>query len=287
IDYEHPALSAQHRTFSVGQDDFAKDIAGARTYCFLHEVEALKELGLIKGGSLDNAIVIGDEGVLNDSIRFPDEFVRHKILDLLGDLMLLGMPLRAHVIALKSGHASHVKFTNLIRERINNTGAEKKIVQETKKEVDVAPIPVGEDIVIDSVDIQKVLPHRYPMLLVDRITSLIPDQYIVGIKNVTVNEPCFTGHWPGNPVMPGVLMIEAMAQVGGVLLLSKPERRGLNSYFMGIDKAKFRRPVVPGDQLVFRVEIVKLRSKVAKVKGVAMVDGQIAVEADLQFYMGK
>ena len=274
-DYDHRAIGTQYRSISVSQNEFAKEIAGARTFCFLHEVEALKAQGLIRGGSLENAVVIGTENILNEDLRFADEFVRHLILDLLGDLTLLGKPLKGHVIAIKPGHTPNARLAQKIRRLTMGNGyyaaPESQTVRAVKK---------GRS--LDIKEIKKILPHRYPFLLVDKVVSLVDGERVVGLKNVTANEPYFAGHWPDHPVMPGVLVIEVMAQVAGLLVLSRAER-GQLAYFTGIDKAKFRRPVCPGDQLLVEVEAIKLKSKTSKMRGRVTVDGALAAEAELLF----
>lgn len=272
IAYDHVAIGTQYASFSVTPDSFEKEIAPARTYCFLRDVRMLQEQGLIRGGSLENAVVIGDDEILNDDLRFPDEFVRHKILDLLGDMYLLGRPVKGHVVGVKSGHAMHVKFSQQIKKTLLNGHAKSEAsTGATFQNLDVNAI-------------MKVLPHRYPFLLVDRILSLEPGLHVVGIKNVTVNEPFFQGHWPIMPVMPGVLIVETMAQVSSMLMLGHDgESPGKLAFFLGIDKAKFRRSVVPGDQLVVEAETVKLRRNACRVKAVARIEGEIAAEADMLF----
>ena len=199
-------------------------------------------------------------------MRFKDEFVRHKILDLIGDLYLAGCSIRGHVIALKSGHSLNIKITQKIYEqRVKTQG-----VGQMKE-------------VLDINEIMKILPHREPFLFVDRITCLEKGKRAFGIKNVTMNEYFFKGHFPNRPVMPGVIILEAMAQVGGVMMLSRDENKGKLAFFMAIDNAKFRKTVVPGDTLVFEVEAGKIRSKIGTVHGKAMVDGKIVAEADLMF----
>ena len=274
-DYAHRAIGTQYRSIRVCKDEFAGEIASARTFCFLHEVEALKAEGLIKGGSLENAVVIGTESILNEGLRFPDEFVRHLILDLLGDLTLLGKPLKGHVIAIKPGHTPNARLAQKIRRlTIGNqyyVPVESQVVRTVQK---------GRSLNIN--EIKKILPHRYPFLLVDKVVSLVEGERVVGIKNVTANEPYFAGHWPEHPVMPGVLVLEVMAQVAGLLMLSKSEP-GQLAYFVGIDKAKFRRPICPGDQLLVEVEAMRLKSKTSKMRGKVTVDGALAAEAELLF----
>ena len=270
IDYDHEVLGAQYASFDIDPEVFKREIAPARTFCFYRDVKSLQDKGLIKGGTLDNAIVIGDEGIMNpEPLRFKDEFVRHKILDLLGDLSLLGRRIQGHVISAKSGHASNVQFINEIARRYRNKG------ERTGKELTASKT-------WDVRDIMSIMPHRYPFLLVDRILEIEPGKRIVGIKNVTINEPFFQGHFPGNPIMPGVLVLEAMGQVGGLMLFNsvdEPEKWLV--YFAGIDKARFRNPVMPGDQVVFELEMLRMRGTTCRMRGTAKVDGNVAAQAEL------
>ncbi len=271
INYAHPFLKTQYATFEVSPGIFSKEIAPTRTFCFQEEVEFLKKQGLIKGGSLENAIVIGDEGILNKgNLRFDDEFVRHKILDLIGDLYLLRIPVKAHIIAFKSGHALNVRLVRKIQELEERMFP---VICREKEEVEILDINA----------IQKILPHRYPFLLVDRILELDGGRRILGIKNVSINDEFFNGHFPGRPIMPAVLVVEAMAQVGAVLLLSATGNVGKLAYFVGIDRARFRKPVVPGDQLFFEVETIKVRAKTGKMRGKAFVEGKLVAEAEMMF----
>jgi UDP-3-O-[3-hydroxymyristoyl] N-acetylglucosamine deacetylase/3-hydroxyacyl-[acyl-carrier-protein] dehydratase len=259
IEFPHPLIGRQSRRFTVTQDSFAKEMSRARTFGFVHEVDALREKGLIKGASLDNSVVLDDNAVLSGELRWTDEFVRHKAMDCVGDLALTGAKVRARIVALKPSHRGTV---TLVRE----------MVKAGRKEKEMYTIE----------DIMKVLPHRYPFLLVDRILEIEEKKRIVGLKNVTINEPFFQGHFPGHPIMPGVLIIEAMAQVGGMLLMGSvddPESKVV--YFMSLDNVKFRRPVKPGDQIRFELEITQLRGTVCKMRGVGKVDGEVVAEADM------
>lgn len=264
IDFDHPLLRSQFASFAIGGETFDRELADARTFCLARDVEQLRAQGLIKGGSLDSAVVIGEQGIENkEPLRYPDEFVRHKILDLMGDLALLGMPLRAHVISIKSGHRSNVKLVREIR----------KLYEEIERQ--------KQGPVFDINAIAGILPHRYPFLLVDRILELEKGR-VVGLKNVTVNEPFFQGHFPGRPVMPGVLIIEALAQAGGFMLLhdiENPEAKLL--FFAAIDNVRFRKPVVPGDQLRFELKMVSFKRGICKMEGQALVDGQVVCQAEL------
>jgi UDP-3-O-[3-hydroxymyristoyl] N-acetylglucosamine deacetylase/3-hydroxyacyl-[acyl-carrier-protein] dehydratase len=296
VDYHNPALGSQHTGLFNLEKEFVTEFAPARTFCFLHEVEMLYDQGLIKGGNLDNAIVIvdreltdgdlkklavklridhslilGQSGILNDKkLHYKNEPARHKLLDLMGDLALIGVPLKAQILAARPGHASNVEFARKVRKLYQQKKLVKKYMYVKK-----------EGIVFDVNAIQKILPHRYPFLLVDKIIDFQLDEHVVAVKNVTINEPFFQGHFPGQPVMPGVLIIEALAQAGGVLMLNGLENPGNKLvYFMSINNVKFRKPVVPGDQLVLDVQMVGRRSKFVQVRGEAYVDGNLVAEGD-------
>jgi UDP-3-O-[3-hydroxymyristoyl] N-acetylglucosamine deacetylase/3-hydroxyacyl-[acyl-carrier-protein] dehydratase len=298
VDYKNPALGSQHTGLFDLSQEFIKDFAPTRTFCFLTEVEQLHDAGLIKGGNLESAVVIVDrdldtpalqalakklnlgedvhlnpQGFLQDiTLRFKNEPARHKLLDLIGDLSLVGVPVKAQILAARPGHASNVEFAKMIRKLY----LEKKLVKKYQ-------IEKREGLVFDINAIQEILPHRYPFLLVDRIIDLELDKKIVGLKNVSVNEPFFQGHFPGQPIMPGVLIIEAMAQCGGILTLNAlgDSHKSKLALFTSINNVKFRRQVMPGDQLIMEVEMTTHKRNIVMMHGKAFVDGQLAAEADL------
>jgi UDP-3-O-[3-hydroxymyristoyl] N-acetylglucosamine deacetylase/3-hydroxyacyl-[acyl-carrier-protein] dehydratase len=289
IDYNHPALGAQHTTMFDMDDEFVKDFASARTFCFLSEVLHLYNQGLIKGGRLDSAMVVQDQAVTdeikqklknlfkikedifegkngylnNKALRFPNELCRHKALDLLGDIYLIGAPLKAHLLAARSGHAANIALARKIRK------------------MNIQPKVSSIEMVYDAEKIRKILPHRYPFLLVDRVIDIEKGKRILARKNLTTNEPFFQGHFPDYPIMPGVLQIEALAQTGGLLIHSIVEDTENKLYvFMGIENAKFRKPVRPGDCLMMEVELLRFKGKVCKMYGKAMVDGEVTAESE-------
>jgi len=259
-----------------------RELAHARTFCFYEEIEFLIKNGLIKGGSLENAVVIRDDAVLTtEPLRYPEEFVRHKMLDIVGDLALLGRPLRAHVIAVRPGHAGNCELARKVLEQVNRPLRAQQTFSPPPLEDAPAP-PPAEAGAMDIQDILKMLPHRPPFLLVDRILK-IEGKKIVGLKNVTMGEDYFRGHFPGHPIMPGVLQLEAIAQVAGIVLMKQGESKNQLAYFMSAEDVKWRKPVGPGDVLIIEVELTKVRGKIGRAKGVCKVAGEIVSEAEVTF----
>jgi UDP-3-O-[3-hydroxymyristoyl] N-acetylglucosamine deacetylase/3-hydroxyacyl-[acyl-carrier-protein] dehydratase len=269
LDYDNGLLERQSLHVVIDQDMYKNVIGRARTFGFEYEFSMLEKNNLARGGSLDNAIVIGNDGEIknSDGLRIQNEFVLHKILDFIGDFALLGKKIKGHFIAEKTGHGFNVRFAEVLKEKFCQ--------KQQRKDSEMMYIE----------DIKNVLPHRYPFLLVDRILSVVPGESIVGIKNVTANEEFFNGHFPDKPVMPGVLIVEAMAQVAGVLFLSQPENKGKVPFFCGIDKVRFRRPVVPGDRLEFKIKVLKVRRNTGKVEAEARVDGELVTGGELMFQL--
>ena len=294
-DYQFSSLGTQYTALYSLEEDFIKEFAPSRTFCFFSEIEGMKKQGLIKGGGVDNALVFldkkvdepeidelkellnidsdvfcGDNGILNGvELRFPNEPVRHKALDLIGDLALLGIPIRGHVIAARSGHAANVELV----KKIKSTFAKKLALKKQQRENTTAQYDIRS--------ILQILPHRYPFLLVDKILELVPGKTVKALKNVTFNEPFFQGHFPGQPVMPGVLLLEAMAQAGGFLVLNtipNPETKLM--YFTGINKSRFKKVVIPGDQLIIEAELVKFRLGTCKIVARVIVDDKVVCSAE-------
>ena len=295
VDYNSPLLGTQHaHMYHIGE--FVPEISKCRTFVFLREIEFLAKNGLIKGGDIDNAIILVDKvlpqekldeiadllgkphikieaaGILNNlTLHFQNEPARHKLLDIVGDLALVGKPIKGHILAARPGHKGNVDFAKIIKQEIKN-----------QQKNPIVHFDLTKEPIYTITDIERLLPHRYPFLLVDKVIE-VDDNSIVGIKNITFNEPQFTGHFPGNPVMPGVLQIEAMAQVGGIFALSTvPDPENYLTYFMKIDRVKFKRKVVPGDTLVFKLELLTpIRRGIIHMDGKGYVNGQLAVEAEL------
>ena len=254
--------------FEMSAENFERDIAPARTFVFQHEVEALRAAGLGKGANPQNTLVVGPDGPQENTLHWDDELARHKILDLIGDISNAGVDLDAHIIATRSGHGLNMALV-------------KRILEEREREQEQGEVP--SDTGLEIRDILKLLPHRYPFLMIDRVIELDGFQRAVGIKNVTINEPFFQGHWPEQPIMPGVLQLEAMAQLAGVLLLRKLENTGKLAVLWSIDKVKLRGAVVPGDQLRIEVETVRARPAVGHVRARCKVGGRLVAEAELKF----
>ena len=264
----------QYFSSEVNPETYEKEICAARTFVYYEDVKPLLDKGLIKGGSLESAVVIrGNEIMSKESMRFTNEFARHKALDLIGDLMLAGIKILGHVIVVKPGHGP-------------NTMMAAKLKTEYARMRSMVPAPVsipdGES-VLDINEVMKILPHRYPFLMVDRIVDCLGDSKCIAVKNVTINEPYFAGHFPGHPIMPGVLQLEAMAQVSSVLMLRKPENSGKIGYFMSADSVKWRRPVFPGDTLFIETEIIKMRGSIGQTRARCLVNGEVVSEAELKF----
>lgn len=302
VDYNSPVLGSQHASIT-SLKEFESDIASCRTFCFLHELEMLLQHGLIKGGDLNNAIVIVDrvieddemehlarlfnrpkvevrkEGILNNvELRFHNEPARHKLLDLIGDLALIGTPIKAQIMAARPGHAANVEFGKKI----------KALIKKTKAKTNIPRYNPTKEPVYNVNEISRFLPHKFPFLLVDKVIDM-GKNHIVAIKNVTINEPFFPGHFPGNPVMPGVLIVEAMAQAGGVMILSQvDDPENYNTYFMKIDGAKFKEKVLPGDTLILKLDMIApVRRGVCVMKGQAFVGEKLVCEAELMAQVAK
>lgn len=263
----------QYFSTEITPETYEKEIAHARTFVYYEDVQPLLEKGLIKGGSLENAVVVKGESVMSkEAMRYPEEFARHKILDIIGDLMLSGKRIMGHVIAVKPGHGPNTQMA----EKLAKTFAQ------TLAAIPSVSIPTGEG-VMSNLEVQKVLPHRYPFLMVDRIVGFETEFKCTGVKQVTINEPYFQGHFPGHPVMPGVLQVEAMAQVASISLLRQPENQGKIGYFMSADNVKFRKPVFPGDTLIIESELTKVRGSIGVAKCRCLVNGETTSEGDLKF----
>jgi UDP-3-O-[3-hydroxymyristoyl] N-acetylglucosamine deacetylase / 3-hydroxyacyl-[acyl-carrier-protein] dehydratase len=295
-------LFTQFYSVEVTPETWRKELAHARTFCFFEEIEFLYKNGLIRGGSLENAVVIRDDAVLtNEPLRYPEEFVRHKILDILGDLALIGRPLLGHVVAVKPSHQLNAEFAKAVLAQMRKplvaaqTFAPPPVPREKPAAAEKAPEKtpasgatpdtlVQDGATLDIMQVMKILPHRPPFLMVDRVTR-IEGNKVTALKQVTMGEPHFDGHFPGHPIMPGVLQLEAIAQVAGILMMRQAENAGKIAYFMSAESVKWRKPVRPGDTLMIDVEMTKSRGKIGKAKGVCSVDGEVVSEAEVTFVL--
>jgi UDP-3-O-[3-hydroxymyristoyl] N-acetylglucosamine deacetylase/3-hydroxyacyl-[acyl-carrier-protein] dehydratase len=284
----------QFYSVEVSPKTWEQELSHARTFCFYEEIEYLINNGLIKGGSLENAVVIRDDAVLTtEPLRYADEFVRHKMLDILGDLSLLGRPVHGHLVAVKPSHAGNCELVRRISAQLRKPMAAAQTFAPPPKTPGAGLSPEAgsaatenQDGALNIDEIMQIIPHRYPFLMVDRITK-IDGNHITGTKMVSMGEPYFQGHFPGFPLMPGVLQLEAIAQVAGLLMLKKLENAGELAYFMSAEDVKWRKPVRPGDTLVIEVELTKARGKIGKAKGVCKVRGEVVSEAVVTFMLGK
>jgi len=271
----------QFYSVELSPKTWERELAPARTFCFFEEIDYLIRNGLIRGGTLENAVVIRDDVVLTtEPLRYPEEFVRHKILDIVGDLSLLGRPLQGRLVAVKPSHSANCELA-------------RRIAAQARRPMSFAPPPPparppqdppNADGSIGVQELLNLLPHRYPFLMVDRIVK-VEGSKIIGVKNVTINEPYFQGHFPGHPIMPGVLQLEAMAQVAGVLMLRRADAERQIAYFMSAEQVKWRKPVLPGDVLVIEIEITKMRGKIGKARGECKVRDEIVSEAEITFML--
>ena len=278
-------IHTQHLSLDIDPESYVAQVAPARTFTIYEDIEELLKLGKIKGGSLDSAIVIkGDKILSKEPLRFKEEFVRHKILDIVGDIVLVGMPIKAHFIAVRPGHALNAELSKVLRQKMLEKIKGAKKAAEPKKAAAVMDVP---ETVMDIRRVMDLLPHRYPFIMIDRVIDMVSEDELVALKNVTINEPYFQGHYPGRPVMPGVLQVEAMAQAAGVLLLRKlPVEENKIAFFMSVDKVKFRQAVEPGDSVEIRVKLVKIRgNKIATATGVCTVGGKVVSSAELMFML--
>jgi UDP-3-O-[3-hydroxymyristoyl] N-acetylglucosamine deacetylase/3-hydroxyacyl-[acyl-carrier-protein] dehydratase len=278
-------IHTQHLSLDIDPESYVAQVGPARTFTIYEDIEELLKLGKIKGGSLDSAIVIkGDKILSKEPLRFKEEFVRHKILDIVGDIVLVGMPIKAHFIAVRPGHALNAELSKVLRQKMLEKIKGVKKTVASKKAAAVIDAP---ETVMDIRRVMDLLPHRYPFIMIDRVIEVVSEDELVALKNVTINEPYFQGHYPGRPVMPGVLQVEAMAQAAGVLLLRKlPVEDNKIAFFMSVDKVKFRRAVEPGDSVEIRVKLVKIRgNKIATATGVCSVGGKVVSSAELMFML--
>jgi UDP-3-O-[3-hydroxymyristoyl] N-acetylglucosamine deacetylase / 3-hydroxyacyl-[acyl-carrier-protein] dehydratase len=282
----------QFFSVEVSPKTWLRDLSHARTFCFYEEIEYLIKNGLIKGGSLENAVVVRDDAVLTtEPLRYPNEFVRHKILDILGDLSLCGRPLCGHLIAIKPSHTANCELARLLTAQMRRpllvaqAFAPPPAPQTDGTRGGLLPgISLNDGDTLDTTQIMKILPHRYPFLMLDKVTR-IQGNNITALKSVSMNELYFQGHFPGHPIMPGVLQLEAIAQAAGIITLKQAENTGKLAYFIAADSVKWRKPVRPGDMLTIEVELTKSRGKIGRAKGVCSVNGEPVSEAEITFMM--
>ena len=271
LGYDSPRSLHQSYTFDVTPERFREEIAPARTFVTSDEIQKLREAGLGQGATEENTLVIGADAEEDaKNLRFPDEYVRHKVLDVIGDFALLGRPLCAHIVAHRTGHAANRALVD-------------RISREMHRSEELGHVRRGTGLSIR--EIMRVLPHRYPFLLVDRVIELQGFKRAVGIKNVSINEPFFVGHFPTQPIMPAVLTLEALAQLAGILLLRKLEHSGKVAVFLGMDRVRLRHAVVPGDQIRLVVETLRLGPRGGKVHGKAFVRDTLVAEAYMKFML--
>jgi len=278
IHFGKPGLDAQFLSLAIEPQTFETQISSARTFAFYEEIQYLIDKGLIKGGSLENAVLIRGDSILStEPLRYRDEFVRHKILDVIGDITLLGRPLAAHIVVVRPGHGLNAAMTKALAKLVEK--------EQPSPVAFTPPIPADSPIesAMDIMRLLEIMPHRYPFLMIDRILKIEGEQKITALKNVSINEPYFQGHFPGHPIMPGVLQLEAMAQAAGILMLKAGENAGKVAYFMSANNVKWRKPVRPGDQVVIEIEMGKSRGKIAKANGVCKVAGEVVSEAEVMF----
>lgn len=270
LQYEAPLIGVQHLNLIINPANFIKELAPARSFCLSSEIDEFTKKGLGKGANYQNTLIVDNDKVINNTLNFPDEFVRHKILDLMGDLYLLNSNLVAHVIAIKSGHETNFQLTQKLYNLM--TTPQSGIISKRETLLDVR-------------EIQNILPHRYPFLLIDKVIEMEGYSKVVGLKNVTINEPFFQGHFPGQPVMPAVLQLEAMAQLAGVLLLRRTGNENKLGVLMAIDAVKLRKSVIPGDQLRIEAETTRFKTRTGEVHGKILVEGDLVAEADFKFML--
>lgn len=271
LDYgSAPGVGRQCLSYRLTPETFRTEIAPARTFVLLPEVEALRQQGIGLRSTAKDLLVFGADGKpIDNELRFADECVRHKILDVIGDFALLGRPLSGHILAHKSGHH-------------HNTGLVRKLTRFLMRRAQTQMLESKP--LLDVTQIEKIIPHRYPFLLVDRVLELDPHRRAVGIKNVSANEPFFQGHWPGRPIMPGVLVVESMAQLAG-LMLTQWQEQGQYPMILSMNGIKLRRAVVPGDQLWMEAVAVRVKERTAVLKTRAFVNQELAAEAQLRFVL--